>query len=120
MYLSIFHLLCLDRDALLEAKGDTEDNSAPKSIVGKNPSTPEMSARDAEDMADAMLLDSPLPDAKRSEEGLPRGSGSDKLPEEKGGGKLPEGGNATLPEDTPAGKLIKPCTEKSTFSLLLI
>ena len=75
-------------------------------------STPDMSAHDAEDKADAMLLDSPLPDAKRSEEGLPRGSGSDKLPKEKGGGKLPEGGNATLTEDTPAGKLIKPCTEK--------
>ena len=69
MYLSIFHLLCLDRDALLEAKGDTEDNSAPKSIVAKNPSTPEMSARDAEDMADAMLLNSPLPNASGGGEG---------------------------------------------------
>ena len=66
---SIFQLLCLDMDALLEAKGDTEDNSAPKSIVGKNPSTPEMSARDAEDMADAMLLDSPLPNASGGGEG---------------------------------------------------
>ena len=97
---------------LLEAKGDTEDDSAPKLAVEKPLSTPDMSARDAEDMADAMLLDSPLPDAERSEEGLPRGSGSDKLPKEKGGEKLPE--------ETPTSKLIKPCTEKSTFSLLLI
>ena len=77
----------------------------------KPPSTPDMSARDAEDMADAMLLDSPLPDAERSEEGLPRDSGSDKLPKEKGGEKLPEGGNAKVPEDIPTGKLIKPCTD---------
>ena len=70
-----------------------------------------MSARDAEDMADAMLLDSPLPDAERSEEELPRGSGSDKLPEEKGGEKLPERGNAKVSEDIPTGKLIKPCTD---------
>ena len=83
--------------------------------MGKNPSTPEMSARDAEDMADAMLLDSPLPDAERSEEGLPEGRGSDKLPEEEKGEKLPEGGDAKLPEDTPTGKLIKPCTEKVLF-----
>ena len=54
---------------LLEAKGDTEDNSAPKSVVQEPPSTPEMSARDAEDMADAMLLDSPLPNASGGGEG---------------------------------------------------
>ena len=71
-----------------------------------------MSARDAEDMADAMLLDSPLPDAERSEEGLPRGSGSEKLPEEKDGEKFPEGGDAKLPEEIPTGKLIKPCTDR--------
>ena len=41
-----------------------------------------MSARDAEDMANAMLRDSPLPDTERSDE---------KLPEDDGGGKLPEG-----------------------------
>ena len=113
-------LLCLGRDALLESKGDTEGDSAPKSAVEKPPSTPDMSARDAEDMADAMLLDSPLPDAERSEEGLPEGRGSDKLPEEEKGEKLPEGGDAKLPEETPTGKLIKPCTEKSTFAFLLI
>ena len=78
-----------------------------------------MSAHDAEDMANAMLLDSPLPDADRSNEGLLEGRGSDKLPEEKGGNKLPEGGNVKLSEDTPTGELIKPCAEKY-FSLLLI
>ena len=96
---------------LLETKGDTEDNSAPKSGVEKPPSTPDMSAHDAEDMADAILLDSPLPDAERSEEGLPRDSGSDKLLKEKGGEKLAEGGNAKVPEDIPTGKFIKPCTD---------
>ena len=96
----------------MEEKRDTEDISAPKSVMGKNPSTPEMSARDAENMADAMLLDSSLPDAERSEEKLPGGDGSSNLSEEKGGGKLPEGGDTKLPGYTPAGKLIKPCTEK--------
>ena len=71
-----------------------------------------MSAHDVEDMANAMLLDSPLPDAERSEERLPEGDGSGKLPEEKGGEKLPEGGNVKLSKDTPTGKLIKPCTRK--------
>jgi hypothetical protein len=82
--------------------------------------TPDMSARDAEDMANAMLLDSPLPNDERSEEGLLRGSGSEKLLEEKDGEKLPVGGNTKLPEETPTGKLIKPCTKKSIFSLLLV
>jgi len=45
------------------------------------PSTPEMSAREAEDMVDAMLRNSPLPDAERSDERLRQGSGSDKIPE---------------------------------------
>ena len=40
----------------------------------KPPSNPEMSAREAENMADAMLRDSPLPDVERSDEGLPQGS----------------------------------------------
>ena len=90
-------------------------HSAPKSAVEKPPSTPSMSSRDAKDMVDAMLLDSPLPDAERSEEGLPRGNGSDKLPEEEKGEKLPEEDDPKLPEDTPTGKLIKPCTEKVLF-----
>ena len=81
----------------------------------KPPSTPEMSARDAEDMANAMLRDSPLPDAEKSDEGLLAGSGSDKLPGE-GGEKLPEEeDDEKLPEETPTGKLIKSCTEKVLF-----
>ena len=79
-----------------------------------------MDAHVAEEMANSMLLNSPLPDAERSDERLPEDDGSDKLPEEEGGEKLPEGGNAKLPEDTPTGKFIKPCTEKSTFPLLFI
>ena len=75
-----------------------------------------MSAREAEDMADAMLRNSPLPDAERSDERLPEGSGSDKLPEEGGEEKLPEEDcGEKLPEETPTGKLIMPCTEKVLF-----
>ena len=70
--------------------------------------------------ANTMLLDSPLPDAERSEEGLPRDSGSDKLPKEKGGEKLPEGGNVKLLEDTFTGKFIKPCTDRVLSVLLII
>jgi len=69
-----------------------------------------MSAHEAEDMADAMLRNSPLPDAERSDERLPKGSGSDKL--------LEEGGEGKLPEETPTGKLIMPCTEKVLFFAL--
>jgi len=69
-------------------------------------------------MADAMLQNSPLPDAKRSDGRLSEGDGSDKLPEEEGGEKLPEGGDVKLPEDTPTGRLIKPCTEKYFFFAL--
>ena len=69
----------------------------------KSPSTPEMSARETEDMVDSMLRDSPLPDTERSDEKLPEGGGSDKLPKEDG---------EKLPEETPAGKLVPPCTEK--------
>ena len=77
---------------------ETGNNSASHSGVKKPPNTPEMSAHEAEDMADAMLRNSPLPDAERSDERLPEGNGSDKLPEE-GGDKLPEGGDEKLPED---------------------
>ena len=118
MYRVVFNYFIFDRDTLLEAKGNTEDNSAPKSVVGKNLSTPEMSARDAKDMADAMLLDSPLPDAERSEEKLPEGDGSGKPPEEKDGEKLPEGGDAKLPEETPTGKLKALYSKKYFFFAL--
>jgi hypothetical protein len=76
----------------------------------KPPGTPEMSARETEAMVDSMLRDSPLPDIERSDEGLPESGGSDKLPEEKDGEKLPEGGDKKLPEETPEGKLVMPCT----------
>ena len=62
-----------------------------------------MSAREAEDMADAMLRNSPLSNAERSDERLPQGSGSN---------KLPEGVNEKLPENTPTCKLVMPCTQK--------
>jgi len=75
--------------------------------VEKPPSTLEMNAHEAEEMADAMLRNSPLPTAERSIERLPEGSGSDKL--------LEEGGEGKLPEETPTGKLIMPCTEKVLF-----
>ena len=68
----------------------------------KPPSTIEMDAREAEEMANSMLLDSPLPDAERSDERLPKGDGSEKLPKEGEGKKLPE--------VTPTGKLIVLCT----------
>ena len=55
----------------------------------KPPSTLEMSAHEAEEMADAMLRNSPLPDAGRSDERLPEDGGSDKLSEEGGDEKLP-------------------------------
>ena len=74
-----------------------------------------MSARDAEDMANAMLLDSPLPDIERSDERPLEDGGSGKLPEEEDGEKLPEGGDGKLPEKTPAGKLVPSCTEEVLF-----
>ena len=81
----------------------------------KPPSTPDMSAHDVEDMANAMLLDSPLPDIKRSDERLPEDGGSGKLPEEEDVEKLPEGGDGKLSEETPAGKLVPFCTEEVFF-----
>ena len=94
---------------------DAEDNSAPKSAMEKPPGTPDMSARETEDMVNSMLWDSPLPDTERSDEKLPEDGGSDKLPEEDDGEKLPEGGNDKLPEETPTGKLVPPCIKKVYF-----
>ena len=80
-----------------------------------------MNAHEAEEMADAMLLSSPLPDADRSFERLPEDGGSDKLLEEGGSEKFPEGGDEKLPEDTPTGKLIMPCTDRVLpFFLVLV
>ena len=99
--------------------GETEDDSAPKSVLEKPPSTPEMSARETEAMVDSMLRDSLLPDTNRGDERLPEDCGSDKLPEEDDGEKLPEGGDKKLPEGTPVGKLVKPLYLEKYFSLLL-
>ena len=63
-----------------------------------------MDAHEAEELANSMLLNSPLPNAERSDERLPEGDGSEKLPKEGGGKKLPE--------DAPTGKLIMPCTDR--------
>ena len=106
----------------MEARGEAEDNSAPKPSLEKPPSTPEMDARDAEELADSMIQNSPLPDPERSNERLPEGDGRDKLPEERGGKKLPEeGGGEKLPEKIPTGKLIMPCTNKVLpFSLSFV
>ena len=95
--------------------GETKDDSARKLAVEKPLGTPEMSARETEDMVNSMLRDSPLPDTERSDERLPEGSGSDKLPEEEDGEKLPGGGDEKLPKETPAGRLVPHCTEKVLF-----
>ena len=50
-----------------------------------------MSARDAEAMTNAMLLDSPLPNLERGNDEIPAGDGSSKLPEGGEGEKLPVG-----------------------------
>ena len=73
------------------------------------PSTPEMSTRDAEAMANVMLLDSPLPNPERANEEIPEDGGSERLPGEGEGEKLPEGGDDKQPAETPAGKLVVPC-----------
>ena len=59
-----------------------------------------MDAHEAEQMVNSMLLNSPLPNLKKSNE---------KLPEEEGSVKLPkEGGGEKLPVETPTCKLIMP------------
>ena len=62
-----------------------------------------MDSCEAEEMANSMLLDSPLPDAERSDERLPEGDGSD---------NFPKGGGEKLPEEVPTGKLIVPFREE--------
>ena len=96
-----------------------ESHSASQLELGKPPSTPDMSARDAEAMVDSMLLDSPLPHPEKANEEILEGGGSDKLPEEGGGGKVPDGGDNKQPAETPAGKLVVPC-RKVSFCLLLV
>ena len=75
-----------------------------------------MSAHDAEVMANAMLLDSPLLDPERANEEMPEDGGSCKLPGEGEGEKLPEGGDDKQPAETPAGKLVVPCRKVSFCS----
>ena len=96
-----------------------ESHSASQPGLDKPPSTPEMSARDAEVMANAMLLDSPLPDPERANEDIPEDGGSSKLPGEEEGEKHPEGGYDKQPAETPTGKLVVPC-RKVSFCLLLM
>ena len=98
---------------------EAENNSASQSGVEKLPSTPDMSAPDAEAMANSMLRDSPLSNLERGNEEIPEGDRSSKLPEGGEGKKLSEGGTDEQPEKTPAGKLVTPC-RKGIFLLLLM
>ena len=70
-----------------------ESHSDSQPGLVKPPSTPEMSTHDAEAMANAMLLDSPLPNLERANEEIPEDGGSGRLLIEREGEKLPEGGN---------------------------
>ena len=88
---------------------EVENTSTSISALDKPPNTHEMSALDAEAMANAMLRDSPLSDPKRVNERVSEDGGSDKLPKEGEWEKLPEGGNNKQPETTPTGKLLTPC-----------
>ena len=80
--------MCIFSDALLEARGTTEAASAPEPIAQKPPSTPDMDARDVEEMVNSMLQDSPLPDAEKSTEKLLEEEEDEKLPKEIPTGKL--------------------------------
>ena len=74
-----------------------------------------MDAHEAEEMANSMMWNSPLPDAEKSDETLPKEEGSEKLPKEGGGEKLPE--------EIPTGKLIMALPEgvlPFIFLLLLV
>ena len=81
------------RDAVIDGDVEAESHSASQSGLKKAPNTPEMSARDAEAMANAMLLDSPLPNLERANEEIPEDGGSGRLPREREGEKFPEGGD---------------------------
>ena len=94
------------------------ESSVSKSVEEKPPNTPDVSAQDAEAMANAMLLDSPLPNFERGNEEVLDDGGSDKLPEEGEGVKLREEGGKDQPEETPAGKLVSPCRKGIFFSAL--
>ena len=95
------------------------ESSVIKLVEEKPPNTPDVSAQDAEAMANVMLLDSPLPNSEKGNEEVLENGRSDKLPKEGEGVKLPEGGGKDQPEETPIGKLVPPC-KKDIFLLLLI
>ena len=78
-----------------------------------------MSTRDAEAMANAMLLDSPLPNLERANEEIPEDGGSGRLPGKGEDEKLPEGGDDKQHAEIPACKLVVPC-RKVSFCLLLM
>ena len=59
-----------------------ESHSASQPGLEKPPSTPEMSARYSEVMANSMLLDFPLPDPERANEEIPEDGRSSRLPRE--------------------------------------
>ena len=69
-------MICLCSDALLEAREGTKVNSAPKLTAEKPSSTPEMDAHQAEEMANSMMCNSPLPEAEKSDERLPKEDGA--------------------------------------------
>ena len=96
-----------------------ESHSASQLGLGKPPSTPEMSAHDAEAMVNAMLLDSPLLDPERANEEIPEDGGSGRLLGEGEGEKLPKGGDDKQPAETPVGKLVVPCRRVSFCWLLM-
>ena len=96
-------MICLCSDALLEARGETEIDSVPKPIAERPSSTPEMDSHEAEEMANSVMLNWPLPNPERSDEKLPEEEENMKRSEERGSEKLPE--------EIPIGKLIMPCTE---------
>jgi len=98
---------------------EAEGNSTSQFEVEKLPSTPGMSAQDAEAMDSSMLRDSPLPNSERANEEIPEDGGSSKLPEGGEDEKLPEGGDDKQPAETPTGKLVVPC-RKVSFCLLLM
>jgi hypothetical protein len=81
------------RDVVLGEDVGAESHSASQPGLGKPPSTPEMSAHEAEAMVDSMIRDSPLPNLERATDEIPEDGGSDKLQERDEGEKLPEGGN---------------------------
>ena len=97
-----------------------ESHSDSQPGLEKPPSTPEMSTRDAEAMANAMLLDSPLPNLERTNEEIPEDGGSGRLLGEREGEKLPEGGNDRHPVETPAGKLVVPCRKSILLFALIV